>query len=90
MLKIYIISAILALLGFVLLMKRTLRICIDDYNAKEIKHPKGMSILYIRLFLMCLIPILNIILAIFTLVVFIFFDNNKLLNTLDLKDKLKN
>lgn len=87
--KIYVVSSIFALLSSMLIIKRVSELYADKYELKKLDHFKGEVTVYIRLGLMCLIPIYNILVAILYLKLFIFSDDNELMNIFNLKDKIK-
>lgn len=87
--KIYVVSSILALLSSILIVKRVSELYADKYELKKVEHFKGEVTVYIRLGLMCLIPIYNILVAILYLKFFIFLDDEELMNIFNLKDKIK-
>lgn len=87
--KIYVVSSIFALLSSMLIIKRVSELYVDKYELKKVDHFKGKVTVCIRLGLMCLIPIYNILVAILYLKLFIFSDDEELMNIFNLKDKIK-
>ncbi len=83
-LKTYMITVVLALLGMFLLMKRIISIAKNKLHKNTVKNPKGMGMLYLRVLIMCMIPIFNIIIAIITLGIFTLWSDEKLYNKFDL------
>lgn len=79
-LKTYMITVVLA----ILLMKRIISIAKNKLHKNTVKNPKGMGMLYLRVLIICMIPIFNIIIAIITLGIFTLWSDEKLYNKFDL------
>lgn len=88
LIKIYIISSVLALLGIVLLVLRAIDICKekynnDFYNDKD-DHRLGRVLAYFRVIIISIVPIINIFFALYTLSLFLLFDDEHIIDVLQL------
>lgn len=85
LIKIYIMSSVLAFISFVLLLLRTSNLIIDDNTKNELnKNTKvDTGIKCLRIIIVCIAPILNIGIALYGFVLFVFYSDERLVDIIN-------